>query len=167
MDENFAYIRRFGGVRQREHMCVVAVHPAVRHQPKQVEAMAARRGQSFPQDATARKFAGSNRFVDPRQILINDSAGAQIEMAYFRVSHLSFRQTNVETAGAKFPAGIIAVKLVVKRRVSEQRGVSVLLAFFPTARVNSPAIANDENDRVRHIGRTLPTISKIDKQFFR
>src|SRR5450631_2444422 len=118
MDGNLAYTRRFGGVRQREHVQVMAVHTAVRHQPKQVEAMAARRGQSFLQDAIVRKFAGSNRFVDPRQVLINDSASAQIEMAYFRVSHLSFRQTNVETASAKFPAGIIAVKLVVKRRVS-------------------------------------------------
>src|SRR5688572_2623623 len=73
-------------------------------------------------------------------------------MAHFRVAHLAFGQTDIETARAQGPSGKIAINPVVKRRAGEQRGVAVLLAFFPAAGIDAPAIANDEQDRLRHGG---------------
>jgi hypothetical protein len=55
----------------------------------------------------------------------------------------------------------------MKRRASEQRGVSILFALFPAAGIDAPSIADDEHDGLRHIWRTLLMIGKIDKRFFR
>src|SRR5438128_2539678 len=52
--------------------------------------------------------------MNSRQILVNDPTGPQIEMADFRVAHLSFRQAHIASACAQFGAWIIPVELVMK-----------------------------------------------------
>jgi hypothetical protein len=51
----------------------------------------------------------------------------------------------------------------VKRRPREKGGVAILFALLPTARINTPAITNNEHNWARHMRRTLPVIGKIDK----
>jgi len=55
----------------------------------------------------------------------------------------------------------------VERSPREKRCVSILLALLPPAGINTPTIPNNEHNRARHIGRTLPMIVNIDKRFFR
>ena|SRR5437667_11294872 len=98
---------------------------------------------------------------------MNDSPAPKIEVTYFRVAHLAIGQSDIETTGTEFSDRILAIELVMKRRVREKRRVSVFLAFFLTAGIDAPAIANDEHDRTSHTRRTLPTIIAIDKWFFR
>ena len=50
-------------------------------------------------------------------------------MADFRVAHLPFRQSDIESARAQFAARVFAIKLVVERRMREQRGIAVFVAL--------------------------------------
>ena len=76
-----------------------------------------------------REFAVGDRLVDPRQILVNDPARAEIQVADFGVAHLAFGQTDIRPARAQLARRIVAVKMIVKRRPREQRGVAVFLAL--------------------------------------
>src|SRR2546423_4004198 len=133
-------------------MLVMAVNAAVGNQTEKMETMPARFGECFLRNLVSREFPFRDRFVDAGQVLINDPTGAEIEMAHFGVTHLSFRQPDIDTAGTQFPAGIIAVKLVVKRRAGEQGSVAILFALFAAARINAPAVANDKDYRLQHAG---------------
>ena len=72
-------------------------------------------------------------------------------MADFGVAHLPCGQTDIETARAQFAAGIIAIEL--DRETASARA-SVASPFFSRLRaaagINSPAVANQEHDRLRH-----------------
>src|SRR5687768_18304157 len=71
-------------------------------------------------------------------------------MTHFRIAHLAFGQTDVEAARAQGPSWKIAIEPVVKRRAREQSGVAILVTLFPAAGVDAPAVANDEQNRLRH-----------------
>jgi hypothetical protein len=47
----------------------------------------------------------------------------------------------------------------------EQRGVSILIALVPSARIDAPAVANNQHHRASHTSRTLLMNQKIDKRF--
>jgi hypothetical protein len=55
--------------------------------------------------------------------------------------------------------------LVVKRRSREQSRIAILFTLFFPARIDAPAVANDEHHRASHTPRTLPMNEKIDKRF--
>src|SRR5712692_3806174 len=127
--------------------------------------MVPRRSERFLGDAIVCELAVRDRLIDASQVLINDSARAQIEMAHFGVAHLSFRQADIDSAGAQ-PAGwIIAIKFVVERRPSEKRGVTVFVAHFFPAGIDAPTVANDEHDRVRHNGALCRRFSRWTSRF--
>src|SRR5216684_7435834 len=108
-----------------------------------MESMPARSGESFLRNAIAIELAGGDRFIDASEILKNDAAGAQIEMADFGVPHLAFGQTDVGATRAEFAAGIIAIELIVKRCAGEQRGVAIFFRLRFAAGIDAPAVAND------------------------
>src|SRR4051794_14840681 len=87
------------------------------------------------------EFAFRDRLVDSGEVLINDSTGAEIQMAHFGISHLSARQSDIKSARTEFSAGIIAVELVMKRRPGEQGRVAVLFPFFTPTWIDAPAVA--------------------------
>src|SRR4029453_4932871 len=128
--------------------------------------MIPRAGEGFLQYLVAGEFAVRNRLVNSRQVLIDDPACSQIEMANFRVAHLSIRQANVSPARAQITTWIGPVELVMKRRLREKRCVRIIFELLSTARIDAPAIANDEHNRTRHMRGTLQTILKVDKRFF-
>src|SRR5438477_9801995 len=125
----------------------------------------ARGGESFLRNAIAIELAGRDRFVYSCKILKDDAAGAQIEMADFGVAHLALRQTYVGAAGAELAAGIIAIELIVKRRVREQSGIAVFFRLRFAAGIDAPAVANDEQHRASHKPHCRK-IAEIDKRFF-
>src|SRR6266705_1856915 len=101
----------------------MAVHPPVRDEAEKMKPVLARRGECFLRDAIMRELAVRNRFVNPSEILINDSAGAEIQMTDFRIAHLSVGQTDIGSARAQFAARITAIELVVERCARKQGGV--------------------------------------------
>ena len=131
-----------------------------------MKSMAARGGKSFLRDFVSIELTVRDGFIDSREVLEDDAAGAQIEMADFGIAHLSIRKSYIGAAGAEFATRMIAIKLIVKRRFREQGGVAVLLPQFLAARVNSPAVSNDQDDGAGH-RRNVATIVKRDKRFFR
>jgi hypothetical protein len=145
----------------------MTVHAAIGYEPKKMETMSTRARKSFLQNTIPRELAVGDCFVNSGQILIDDPSRTQIEMADFGVAHLAVGQTDIGTAGAEFSPRIFPVKLVVEGCAREERGVSVLFTLPGAAGVNAPAIAHDKHDGLRHIARTVPTIHKIDKRFFR
>ena len=136
---------------KRNHVRVVAVNTTVRDQPEEVKPTISRAGEGSLQYSVAGEFAVRDRLVNSRQILIDDPAGSQIKMANFGVTHLSIRQADVSAARAQFSTWIVAVELVVERRPRKKRCVRIFFALFFTARINAPAIANNEHHRTSHM----------------
>ena len=167
VDQNIRYSGGLRGVRERDEMLVMTVHAAVGNQSKKMEPMAAGARKSFLRDRIAGEFAFRDRLIDSSKILINDSAGPEIEMAYFGVPHLALRQADIETARAQLAARIFAIEPVVKWRAREQGGVAVFFALFLSARVDAPAVANDEHDRLRHGGAVCRRSAERTSAFFR
>src|SRR6266404_2651247 len=130
-----------------------------------MKSMTPRSCKSLLQYLIARQFTFLDRFVNSRQVLVNDSTRSQVQVANFRVAHLSLWQTDVNATGAQSGAWIIPVEFVVKGSGREQRGVSILVALVPPAWIDAPAVANDEHHRASHTPRILPMNEKIDKRF--
>src|ERR1700746_2417590 len=103
-----------------------------------MEPMPAPGGESFLRDGIAVELAGGNRFVDPSEILKNDAARAQIEVANFGVAHLALRQTDIGATGAEFAARISPIELVVKGRPGKQSGVAVFFRLGFAAGIDAP-----------------------------
>ena len=114
--------------------------------------MSPRLPKSLLRDRVTAKLTLGDGLVDAGQLLVNDSARAEIEMAHFRVAHLPFGQSDIESARAQFPAGIIAIELIVEWGAREQGGVAVFFPLLPTAGINAPAVSNNENNGLRHGG---------------
>ena len=112
--------------------------------------MVARGGERFLRDLIARKLAIRDCFIDPSEVLINDPAGSQVEMADLGIAHLPFRQTDVRAARAQFAAGVAPVEFVVKRCLCEECGVAIFLPPVFAAGVNTPAVTNNQHHRPGH-----------------
>ena len=112
--------------------------------------MTAGPSEGFPQYSVSGQFAIRDCLVNPRQVLIDDPAGSQVKMADFRIAHLSVRQANVSPARTQSGTRVVSVELVVKRRPRQQRCVCIFFPFLSPSRVNAPAIANDEHNRISH-----------------
>jgi hypothetical protein len=130
----------------------MAVNATVGNQSEKMEPMTTRARKNFPRSRIPAEFAIRDRLVDSSKILINDPACPQVEMAYFRVPHLSFGEANVETARAQPGTRVFVIQPVVKWRPRQQSSVAVFFAPLLPAGVNAPAVANNEHDRFRHGG---------------
>src|SRR5262249_41419248 len=108
-------------------------------------------GESFVQYLITSELAVGDSLVNAREILINDSAGPQVQVAHLRVAHLSFRQADVCSTGAQLTARIFTIEFVVKWRVSEKRGIAIFFTLIAAARIDAPPITNDQHDRPSHM----------------
>lgn len=127
--ENFRHPGLVGGIRQRHQMIDVAVHPAIAHQAKEMQSppRLPRLRESGLHHRVGSQFPLGDGLRDARQILVNDPAGAEIQMAHLRIAHLSGRQTNVGSAGTQPAVGVRRQKVRVERRPGQHRGVAVTL----------------------------------------
>src|SRR5437016_14541330 len=115
-----------------------------------MEPMSTRSGEGFLCNLVSIELAGGDGFVDSREVLENDAPGAEIQMADFGIAHLAVGKSDIGAARAKFAARIIAIKLILKRRVREERGVAIFFCLAFAARINAPAVANDQHYRASH-----------------
>jgi len=63
-----------------------------------MQSMSPSRSERFLQNTIALQFTILDRFVNPRQVLIDNSTCSQVEVADFRVAHLSLRQADILAA---------------------------------------------------------------------
>src|SRR5437016_1061598 len=124
-----------------------------------MEPMSTRSGEGFLCNFVSIELASGDGFVDSREVLEDDSPGAEIQMADFGVAHLTVGKSDIGAAGAEFAARIIAIKLIVKRRAREERGVAIFFCLGFAVRINTPAVANDQQcgaSHTRELSRRLP-----------
>ena len=100
MKKNFGYTGRVGCIRERNHVRVMTVHAAIRHESEQMKSMAARPRKRFLQHAIPIQLTRRDRFINAGEILINNSARSEVEVADFRIAHLSVGEADVESARA-------------------------------------------------------------------
>ena len=113
--ENLLHARFLCRRGQRDQMLVVAVHAAIGNQPDKMQPSVARFRKGLPQNFVPLQLAVRDRLVNPGQVLINDPARAEVEMADLGVSHLPCGQPDVLAARAQRSAGIFAIEPIVKR----------------------------------------------------
>src|SRR5581483_6766890 len=103
------------------------VDAAVGDQPHEMETTARPRAGGCTrglEDAIVEEAAVGDRVVDARQVLLDDRAGAQVEMPHLGVPHLAVGQADVAAAGREGAMGEAAPELVEHRRVGLADGVS-------------------------------------------
>src|SRR5207247_11370632 len=100
MHEDFRDACLVSSIRQRDHVRVVAVHAAVGNESEKMKPMASRFDEGFLQYLITSELARGDGLVNPSQVLRNNSAGAQVEVADLRVAHLPSGHANVSSAGA-------------------------------------------------------------------
>ena len=96
MNIDFGETVAFGQFEAGVEMIDMAVHAAVGAESHQVQPAAARFqvADERLQDGNFEELALANRLGDPRQALIDDPAGPEIEMADFGIAHLPVRQSD-------------------------------------------------------------------------
>lgn len=139
------------GLRQSDEMRAVAVHPAIREESEEVHPFPACVLESRAENIVAGELAVCDRLVNAREVLVNDSPRAEIQVAHLGVAHLAFRQSDIHATGAQTSDRVIAIKLIVKRRLRQKGGVAIGFALLCAARVDSPTVANQKQDRMRHV----------------
>src|ERR1051325_116651 len=106
-------------------MRVMAVNTSIGNQPDKMKPTSSRSRKCILSDSIALQFARGNSFVDPSEILVNDSAGTQIQVTDFGIAHLSIGQADISSAGTQLCYRILAIEFVMKRCMREQCSVSI------------------------------------------
>ena len=127
------------------NMFLVAVDSAGRKQAHDVHGLA---GLERQVDGVGERFvgeegAGADRAVDARVFLVHHAAGAEVEVADFRVTHLAGRQADSRLRGMNQ-----GVRMLLPERVPRGlagRGDGVVLGVFTVA----PSVQNDQNQWFR------------------
>ena len=134
---------------QGHDMILMAVDPTVRNQTHQMQSHSrlGRQRHGLDQDRIASQLAVSDRFVNPRQILIHNSARSQIQVTDFAVAHLPRRQADILATTTDPRPWPRRVQMIMKWRARQQCGIAMRLRLIATTGVDAPSIANDQDDR--------------------
>ena len=98
--------------------------------------------------------AVGDRVVDPGQVLLDDRAGAEVEMADLRVAHLPVGQADVAPLGGEFGVGELRPETIEDRRLGQRDRVA------GAGRGKSPAVEDHQRQR-RHRQLGHPAASTI------
>ena len=123
------------------------MHAAVADQAQEVQPFALGLREGFLQRCIASQFAIADRLVDAGEVLVNDASGTQVEVAHLAVAHLPGWQAHVLAAGAHGTHRIGGVEVVVEGCAGEKSRVAVLHRLRAASGVNTPAVADNENNR--------------------
>ena len=117
MHRHFGQTFALRHVEQAEEVRDVAVHAAVADQTEQVQARIVREHMvhRLVQLRIFKEGTVFDRICDQRQILIDDAAGTDIEVADFAVAHLSLRQADSLAAAQQLGIGIRCEEVVKVR----------------------------------------------------
>ena len=121
------------------------MHAAIGYKTEQVQTAfaGARVFHRLQQNRVRKQFSVLDHQIDAGDVHVNDAASADVEMADFAVTHLSFRQPNVRATGVNQGVGILAQQAVISRLARERDGVG-----FGFGAV-SPAVEDGQNKRFR------------------
>ena len=88
-------------------MILMAVHAAVGNQAEEMQALAllAAWAKAFFSTLFLRQRVFLDGLVDAGQVLVNDAAGAEVEVADLAVAHLAVGQADIHAAGADVAHG--------------------------------------------------------------
>ena len=103
----------------------------------------ARRRAGGEQDLVLEQRAVGDRVVDPRQVLLDDRARAEVHVADLGVAHLPVGEADVAPAGRERRVRVALPELVEHRRLGERDGVARALLG------EAPAVEDHEAERGR------------------
>ncbi len=123
---------------QRAQMRKRGVHAAVGDKAEQMDTRSV--GESRAQDGVLGERAVRDRLVDAHQVLLDDRAGAKVQVADLGVAHLPFGQSHGRSAGGQRRVGELGPQLVEYRCASKRDGVA------GTRLGQTPAVEHDQAD---------------------
>src|SRR5436853_3055022 len=131
----------FREIDQRIEVLVRCMYAAVTDQPHQVErpAVAFDFVAGFNERRSVEEARILDRRIDANKVLHDHATGAEIQMTYFAVSHLSFRQTDGEPRRVQKRSRCSTPETIPRRSIRERDRVAC--AFFAIA----PSVENNEN----------------------
>src|SRR5689334_11741532 len=86
-----------------------------------------------------KELAILDHHINLGDVHVNDATGADIQMTYFAVAHLTGWQSDIAPAGVHQRAGILAQQFVVNRLARQRDAIALSLG------TKSPAVENDKN----------------------
>ena len=154
MDKYFFQTIPFCQLQQCIQVCVMAMNTTVRKQTIQMQCgiVLFAMFHSVHQSRIFKEIAIFNGFCDSGQFLIYDTASTDIQVTYFRVPHLSIRQTNGTTAGITLHTGIFFFQAIQNRCFCLSDGIA-FCSFIDTEAIQ------DHQYRCFFIHSRLPPVS--------
>ena len=119
------------------------VDAAVGDEPEQVEPAAGAAAGALagrPQGLVLEEAAVGDRVVDPGQVLLDDGAGAEVEVADLGVAHLPFGEADVAPLGRELGVGELRPEPVEDRRLGDRDRVA------GAGLGDAPAVEDDQRD---------------------
>ena len=152
MDHDVADAGGLCEVTQRDEVLDVAVYAAIGDKTKEVEAAFCCLVKGILQNFVFRQLIIANCLINTGEILVNDAARAQVEMADLRVSHLAFRQAHVFTAGGQGGMRVSFVKVVMKGGLGQEGSVPVRHSLGSSSWIDSPTVTDNKHNWFFHSG---------------
>jgi hypothetical protein len=127
-------------------MFQVAVNATVGHQTKQVQRSASRLNMldCSRQDLVGEESFVADRACDPHHFLVHDSAGTDVLVSHFAVSHHPGGQSNILAGSVNQGMGVISHQCVGDRRFCQMDGVGVIPLGI---RVFAPTVTDNQDNR--------------------
>ena len=147
----------FGGVGEGDEVVEVAVDTAVGHEAEEVEAGMAGLGEGVLKGRDGGELILADGLLDAGEVLVDDSAGAEVEVADLGVAHLSLGEADVFAAGGEGGLGVGLVEVLMEGGFCEQGGVAVGFGLREAAGINPPAITDDQNNGLGHSVLPMPS----------
>jgi hypothetical protein len=98
----------------------------------------------------AEELAALDQLVDPDDLLLDDTAGAHVEVAHLRRALIAGPKTDGATGGAEHGVGIIREDAGEDLRMGERDRVSGVVT------ADAPAVTDDQHDGLLHGRQGLP-----------
>ena len=122
MEDDVGHALLGGELDHRLDVLPAGVHAAVGDEAEQMEAAAwAAQGPvaGRQQRLVFEEAAVGDRLVDPREVLLDDRPGAEVEVADLRVAHLALRKADVATLRGEARMGEVGPETVEDGRAGE------------------------------------------------
>ena len=155
MDKDFSRAGGAGYFQQSKQVVDMGVNAAVRDQSKKVDPFSRCGGERIFEGLVFGERAVADGEIDAGQLLINNSASTEVEMADLGVSHLPFGQADLQPAWFKPSPRVIVIQAVMDRGFGKLGGIALFFGPRASGGVDAPAIADQKENRFRHI-RRLP-----------
>ena len=143
VDDDVRHAELGGQTDQRLDVALRRMDTAVGDEADEMDAI--RAGEACAQHLVGRELPVRDRRVDARQVLADDGAGAEVEMAHLGVAHLPRRQPDGLAAGGQLRVRVARPEVVEDRRVGQRHRV-------PRPRLGQPPPVEDDQRDARERG---------------